>query len=158
MATQVELIRGKIASVLNAREVAINRGAVDGVEQGMKFNILSSNVLDVKDPDTGESLGVIRKTKFRVRVNSVYDRMSVAETFTKHRVNVGGNGIGMGMFTPPRWVERYETLYLQDASPDATADSDSYVSVGDVVEQNTSNGDDAETDSETGKGHHTLEI
>ena len=134
MITQAETVRGKVASVLNSREVAINRGSVDGVALGMKFNILSSNAFDIKDPDTGESLGIIQKPKFCVRVTSVYDRMCVAATFNKYKVNVGGNGVGMGIFTPPRWVERYERLNANDASPDDD-DPDSYVSVGDAVEQ-----------------------
>ena len=135
MTTQVKPIRGKVARVLNDREVAINRGAVDGVESEMEFKILNSDVQEVCDPDTNEYLGSVQSPKASVKVTLVYDRMSVARTFRKRRVNVGGTGIGIGLFHPPKWEEHYETLRLEDASLDEIGESDSYVSTGDPVVQ-----------------------
>ena len=134
MTTQTEPIRGKVASILNSRQVAINRGEVDGVRRGMRFNILSEAV-DVKDPDSGVLLGTIQQAKICVEVKSVYPNMAVAATFKKHRVNVGGSGIGLGIFTPPKWEEHYETLYIEDASLEEIDESDSYVLIGDAVVQ-----------------------
>ena len=133
--TQVKPIRGKVASVLNDREVVINRGSTNGVELGMKFDILSGNSPEIIDPDTKESLGRIENRKVRVRVASVYDRMAVAETFEVRRVNVGGSGIGIGVFTPPRWENRYETLKRGDARVNELSEFESYVSIGDPVVQ-----------------------
>ena len=133
--TQVKPIRGKVARVLNDREVAINRGSTDGVELGMKFAILSDDSQEIIDPDTQESLGRIENRKVRVRVASVYERMAVAETFDTRRVNIGGNGIGIGVFTPPKWVDRYETLKRGDSNVNALSEFESYVSVGDTVSQ-----------------------
>ena len=135
MTTKIEPIRGKVARVLNAREVAINRGEADGVESGMEFAILSSDVQEVSDPDTNEYLGSIQRPKASVRVTLVYDRMSVAETFKTRRVNVGGTGVGIGLFYPPKWEDRHETLRLKDASLEEIDESDSYVSTGDPVVQ-----------------------
>ncbi len=135
MTTKIEPIRGKVARVLNAREVAINRGEADGVESGMEFTILSSDVQEVSDPDTNEYLGSIQRPKASVRVTLVYDRLSVAETFKTRRVNVGGTGVGIGLFYPPKWEDRYETLRLKDASLEEIDESDSYVSTGDPVVQ-----------------------
>ena len=42
MNNMTQPIRGKIARVLNSREVAINKGADDGVKIGMVFKILST--------------------------------------------------------------------------------------------------------------------
>ena len=95
MTTQTKPIRGKVARVLNAREVAINRGIADGVESGMEFTILSSNAQEVWDPDTNEFLGSVQRPKASVKVTLVYDRLSVAETFRRRRVNVGGTGVGL---------------------------------------------------------------
>ena len=133
--TQVKPIRGKVARVLNEREVAINRGSDHGVEFGMKFNILEPESQEIRDPDTGEALGRIENRKVQVRVSSVYNRMAVAETFVVRRVNVGGSGIGLGVFTPPRWENRYETLKRGDARVNELSEFDSYVSVGDIVVQ-----------------------
>ena len=32
-------IEGKVAKILNSREIAINKGSEDGVKTGMKFNV-----------------------------------------------------------------------------------------------------------------------
>ena len=133
--TQIKPIRGKVARVLNDREVAINRGSTDGVKRGMKFDILSSDSPEIIDPDTKESLGRIENRKVRVRVASVYERMAVAETFEVRRVNVGGSGVGIGVFTPPKWEDRYETLKRDDARVNRLSEFDSYVSIGDPVVQ-----------------------
>ena len=131
MTTQVEPIRGKVANLLNDREVALNRGSLQGVKLRMKFNILRSEAHEVTDPDTGEALGSYQPVKVCVRVKSVYDKWSVAETFNIRRVNVGGFGI----FNTPKWEERYETLKLQDASVNEIDDSGSFVKTGDPVVQ-----------------------
>ena len=135
MTTQTKPIRGKVARVLNAREVAINKGEVDGVELGMEFTILSSNVQNISDPDTKEYLGSVQRPKASVKVTLVHDRLSVAETFRRRRVNVGGTGVGIGLFSPPKWEERYETLKLDDAPLEEIGEWDSYVSTGDPVVQ-----------------------
>lgn len=132
--TQVKPIRGKVAQILNDREVAINRGLNDDVELGMKFNILSHSQ-EIKDPDTQETLGAIDRVKVAVRVTSVYDKMSVAETFELRRVNVGGNGIGIGVFTPPKWEDRPVTLRRDDARVNNLWKFNSYVAIGDPVVQ-----------------------
>ena len=127
-------VRGKVAQVLNDREVAINRGANDGVEPGAKFNILSHSQ-EIKDPDTGETLGSIDRAKVAVRVTAVYDRLSVAETFDVRKVNVGGNGIGIGIFTPPKWENHYVTLKQGGGEADDVSELDRFVAIGDPVVQ-----------------------
>lgn len=134
MTIQAEPIRGKVAKVLNARDVALNIGASHGVASGMEFDILS-DVQMIIDPDTEELLGEFHEAKVRVRVREVHEKMSIAETFKTRRVNVGGNGIGWGMFTPPRWVRRHETLKRKDAPREELSEIDSYVETGDPVIQ-----------------------
>ena len=135
MTGQIEPIRGKVARVLNDREVALNLGSDHGVTAGMKFNILSTSGYDIRDPDSGEPLGSVERTKARIEVTTVKDRLSVARTYHKYRVNVGGKGLPLNMFQPPKWETHYVTLHSEDASFDPIDESDSYVSTGDPVVQ-----------------------
>src|SRR4051812_26924278 len=89
-----ELISGKVARILNARELAINRGAAHGVQEGMRFAVLDDSGEDIQDPDTGEILGSVVRQKVDVEVFSVQDQLSLARTFKSRRVNVGGAGLG----------------------------------------------------------------
>ena len=49
-------IRGKVAHVLNEREIAINVGTEKGVTIGMRFNVMEIHDEDIKDPDTERSI------------------------------------------------------------------------------------------------------
>ena len=141
MATQTELIKGKVARILSSREVALTVGESHGVETGMKFDILYPKGLPIVDPDTGEDLGFVDMPKGRVRVSRVHDKFSVARTYRTKRVNVGGSaslGISQQLFQPPRWVNRLETLKIEQSSPVSNEDEEErqgYVSIGDTVIQ-----------------------
>ena len=134
MTTQTEIIRGKIAKILNSREVALNIGLEDGVAAGMVFEILSSNSQTILDPDTGAVLGSFTSPKTRVKVNRVEDKFSVASTYRSKRVDVGN----ARLFSAPVWETRYETLKAKgsfETSYEDLQEQDSYVAVGDPVVQ-----------------------
>ena len=141
-------MEGLVAAILNDREVALNIGAVDGVELGMKFDILGPEPLTVIDPATGVPLGVVDRVKIKVKVAAVHDRFSIARTFETYRVNEGGTGSVLGMasipsitsmFTPPRWVTRVKTLRYDDSDlPGDLSEEDSIVRIGDRVSLITS--------------------
>ena len=139
MTTQVEPIRGRVAQILNTREVALNIGTNDGVKLGMLFDIMIPNSYNITDPDTGAILGSLDRPKTRVKVIQIKDRLSLATTYRKKRVNVGGVGfLASRMFEAPRWVTRYETLKTNESmehSADELSKADSYVSIGDPVVQ-----------------------
>ena len=99
MATQTELIRGKVAKILNSREVALNIGQMHGVETGMLFDILSNAGLGIVDPDTNEELGSVDLPKTRVKITHVYDNLSVASTYRTKRVRLGTSLASL--FDPP---------------------------------------------------------
>ena len=134
MTTQTEIIRGKIAKILNSREVALNIGLEDGVAAGMVFEVLSSNSQTILDPDTGAVLGSFTSPKTRVKVNRVEDKFSVAGTYRSKRVDVGNPRL----FSAPVWETRYETLKAKgsfETSYEDLQEQDSYVAVGDPVVQ-----------------------
>ena len=134
MTTQTEIIRGKIAKILNSREVALNIGLEGGVAVGMVFEILSSNSQTILDPDTGAVLGSFTSPKTRVKVNRVEDKFSVAGTYRSKRVDVGNPRL----FSAPVWETRYETLKAKgsfETSYEDLQEQDSYVAIGDPVVQ-----------------------
>lgn len=131
----IEPIRGKVARVLNPREVAINVGTTNGVAVGMYFDIVGR--ADIKDPDTKEVLGSIDRPKVRVRITEVKERLSVASTYQGKRVNVGGKGlISLGDFSralmPPQWVTKYDTFHTEEK---ALEEENNDVKTGDPVVQ-----------------------
>ena len=93
-------IRGKVAQVLNNREIAINLGTAKGVTIGMHFDVVDANGQNIKDPDTGEVLGSIEHSKARVKITRVQEKLSVATTYRSEKVNVGGTrpAITLGPF------------------------------------------------------------
>lgn len=139
---QTPLIRGKVARILNSREVAINRGSKDGVREGMYFDILDPVSEDIEDPDTGEVLGSISRPKVRVKVTRVEDKLCVASTYKSRKVNIGGTGRGFGFDTgfakalmPPEWVVKHETLKTKETTWESLDEKESYVKTGDPVVQ-----------------------
>ena len=132
-------IRGKVARVLNTREIAINVGVEDGVTVGMYFDVMDLQYEDIRDPDTDEVLGSIERPKVRVKIIYVQENLSLATTYRKERVNTGGDFISLGPFArslmPPNWVTRYETLSRIEEARDVLDEEDSYVKAGDPVVQ-----------------------
>ena len=139
MTTQVEPIRGKVAQILNTRELALNIGTRDGVKLGMLFDIMIPNAYNISDPDTGVILGYLDRPKTRVKVIQAKDNLSLATTYRVKKVNVGGQGfLASNVFEAPRWVVKHETLKTNesfDNSSDELSDEDSYISIGDPVVQ-----------------------
>jgi hypothetical protein len=138
MTAEVKPIRGKVARILNSKEVALNIGQEDGVELGMVFNILDPNGYDIKDPDTGNMIGSVERPKVSVRVTHIQYGMSVASTYKTERVNIGGSSAALSIFSSlpaPRWVNRAETLKIDDKTWEHLEEEKSYVSTGDPVVQ-----------------------
>lgn len=163
-----EPIRGKVARVLNAREIAINIGTAKGVTVGMRFNVLDAREQDIIDPETNEVLGSIERPKARVEVTHAQETLSVAATYQAEQVNIGGTGderyfdvsgsiiraLTLGPFArslmPPNWITKYETLRKTRSTPDPLDEEDSLVKIGDSVVQVLETGE-AEEDTVNGK-------
>ena len=136
MTIPVEPIHGKVARVLNSREVALNIGSNDGVEVGMIFKILSTKGSDIRDPDSGELLGSVDVVKTSVKVTIVQERVAVASTYRTYKVNVGGAALGLSRwFEPPKWETRFETLKIDEADTEELDEEDAIVHAGDPVVQ-----------------------
>jgi len=133
------LIRGKVARVLNSRELALNIGSEHGVRKGMLFDVIDPKGEDIVDPDTGDIIGSLERPKVRVRIISVQNRLSVASTYKKERVNIGGAGIGTSaisqLFLKPEYVTQHETLKTEEKTWEDLSEEESYVKHGDHVVQ-----------------------
>ena len=134
-------IRGKVAQILNSREVVLNIGSHEGVEPHMHFDILDAGSQDIRDPDSGEVLGSLNRPRVRVRITHVQSLLSVATTYRKTKTNIGGTGSGpyLGALSrsllPEQWVTKHETLEAKKSGFDTLDEEDSIVKVGDLVVQ-----------------------
>jgi hypothetical protein len=123
-------LEGRVAKLLNERELVINIGQRDGVDFGMRFAVLAATPLPVHDPETGELLGQLDREKVKVQVVEVLDRMSICRTFETHVL--GEDGELSELFESPIVIA--ETLHgLRDAFPTPLAYEESFVKIGDRV-------------------------
>ena len=133
-------ICGKVAWVLNSREIVINKGSEHSVTIGMYFDVISPHSGEIRDPDTDEVLGSIERTKVRMKVTEVQKKLAVASTYRFKQVNVGG-AFGFGPISqsliPSKWITKYETLKKSDRETlqEDIDEEDSLVKVGDPVVQ-----------------------
>lgn len=135
-------IQGKVALVLTDRQLVINRGQNDGVEIGMQFAIMGNHQGEVRDPDSGETLGTVEVIKTIVKIVEVEERISLGKTF--RTIKEGGGAFAMSSeisraFTPSS--VRVETLDQEGrfSEKEITPDK-SYVKVGDLALQIVSAG------------------
>lgn len=130
-------IEARVAQVMTARDLVLNKGSEDGVTVGMRFAILNRKGADIRDPDTDEILGSVELPKTFVKVVSTKPRLSIARTFREFKVP-GGSLWAMSAFSglanPPR--TEVETLKTDEARlQDELDEHESYVKIGDPAVQ-----------------------
>ena len=131
-------IVGQVAKILSTRELVINRGAEQGVDLGMRFAVLDIEAADIVDPETGDRIGGLSRPKVRVEVVRVEPLFAVVRTYRSRDVNIGGVGGALAideMFRPAKWVTRHETFKSEDAAWEPLEEEESFIKVGDPVEQ-----------------------
>jgi hypothetical protein len=105
----------------------------------MLFDVIDPKGEDIVDPETGDIIGSLERAKVRVEVISAQNRLSVASTYKKERVNVGGVGIGTSainqLFLQAEYVTPYETLKTEERTWEDLSEAESYVKHGDPVVQ-----------------------
>lgn len=132
-------IEGKVARILNDREVVLNRGRIDGIKVGMYAAIVDPSADVIRDPDTNEILGGLVRFKKTLMVSQVSEKFCIASTFRTKNVNVGGKGfLGAGqfdyLFQAPKYEKQVERLRLSDSDPQPLDESESAVALGDPFE------------------------
>jgi len=133
--TDTKKITGRVAAIINERELVINLGEKANIKIGMKFNVLDEPTV-VKDPDTKEELDVIRRVKIRVKIVEVRPKCAIARTYETYTVNEGGTFLSIDVFKPRRIATRVRTLRYDDSGLDYAPidEASSFVKVGDIVE------------------------
>jgi hypothetical protein len=132
-------IEGRVAQLLNARELVINIGSSGGVKPGMTFAVLADKPVEIRDPQTGDILDVVDREKVRVRATEIRPKIAICRTYRVTRVPPGPL---YGAFTlaghlatlanPPREIP--ETLEAdRHALPPPLDPDDSYVKINDRV-------------------------
>jgi hypothetical protein len=128
-------IEGKVAQVLNVRELVINKGSEHGVTRGMVFAVLNRQGVRILDPETEEELGSVEIPKVLVKAVRVEPLLAVARTFVEHRQVIGGSGFS-NMFAPRKEYVEVETLRLSEKPyHEELAEEQSYVKIGDPIVQ-----------------------
>jgi len=80
-------IKGKVAEIIDEYTVVINRGHEHGVEEDMRFVIYDPGE-EIKDPDTGKSLGKFEYVKAKVEVVNVQEKFSMAKTYKTYTMTM----------------------------------------------------------------------
>jgi hypothetical protein len=129
-------IECRVAQILNARELVINRGVAHGVTVGMRFAVLAEKPLEIVDPETNTVAGVVDREKVRVEASEVRDKFTICRTYRTKRVPGGAlyGVLRLGLDDPPHDVP--ETLAAKDSSlPPPLKPEESYVKTNDRVIQ-----------------------
>ena len=101
----------------------------------MRFAVVSE-FFDIKDPETEDPIGSVKREKVRVKVVHVQGRLSVARTYETYT----SRGRLSSLSTWSRAIEepttKVRTLRSGDAQTYELIDpSQSYIEVGDVIEE-----------------------
>lgn len=125
-------MEGRVAAILNPREIVINIGAALGVKKGQKFAVLASHALEIRDPITQVVLDTVDREKVRVEANEVRKNVTICRTYRMRGgiLNFGMTSDVMRMLSK----EVPETLQIHHSSTlPPLPEEHSYVKVNDRV-------------------------
>jgi hypothetical protein len=129
-------LEGRVAQILNVKELVINIGTTHGVSLGMKFAILAETPIEVRDPATLEILDIIDREKVRVVASEVREKISICKTYRVKKIS-GGPGLDLGFLDLMRPRQEIpETLAAKDYDlPPPLDPEESYVKINDRIIQ-----------------------
>jgi len=121
-------IQCKVAKILSDRELVINAGSENGVEEGMKFHVMGD--CEVKDPDSEEIIDELPFVKVSLRVALVRPKVSVVKTsdggYRRNPFSI--SDALLGPYTPAERFDYDERLIGEEVQ-------DKTIYVGDLVVQ-----------------------
>ena len=136
-------IEGRVASILNSRELVINVGKKDGVEEGMIFAVITGDPIEIRDPESEEILDNILREKVRVEAREVREKITICKTY-RMTFSPSAASINLAMMNILKSFPQTETpetfKHSENATPPPIAKEDQYVKIKDrVVQVITSN-------------------
>lgn len=79
-------VYGKVVRIFNETTLLVNVGRKDGLTRGERVVVLEKGE-EVKDPDSGESLGELELIKAELRATDVQERMSIVRSLVKKDIS-----------------------------------------------------------------------
>ena len=129
-------IRGKVAKVLNDREIVINRGTDHSVKLGTRFKLIET--VEIQDPDTRDGIGTITREKIRFVVVHLQASMSIARTYETHTFGSSSASQAaerlLQSIRPEAGMQRTDVKRIR---PAGDGDEPVLVKIGDIVDEVT---------------------
>ena len=121
-------VEGKVAEVLNDREVVINRGEDHGVKLGTRFKLMET--LRIKDPDTRDIIGEITREKLRLKVVHLEQSMSIARTYESYKYGGGLADLALQSLQELQGMQRIDVKRIRTSGD---GDDTVLVEIGDIA-------------------------
>lgn len=97
MATELS---GLVADVIDENTVVINRGQAHGVKKGQRWLIYQNTDREIRDPESGESLGFLEVTRGTGKVIHVQDVMATIRAEEPKTLSISTINILAGLTSP----------------------------------------------------------
>lgn len=114
----------KIVKIIDDETIVINAGLIDDVKPGDKFEIFEKGE-EIKDPDTGESLGTLDLIKETVETVNVFDKISICKHYVIENYLSGITGTFL--------KTSYKTLNVDCTQISGGLHDDKIIRIGDKV-------------------------
>ena len=129
------MIIGKVARILNEFQLVLNVGLQQGVKPGMTF-IIFEQADEIKDPETGESLGRLEIVKAEVTVAHAQDTLCLVQAKPKEKETVptvlSAKLAEVKPSAKSRFDKEHEKLFVRSTEITGTATAGP-ISVGDMA-------------------------